>query len=373
MLLAHRAVRRLRPHHTCARNGRHRTDPGPRVPNRRKYLLERVDDAAVVQLYADGFDALPLREKTLIWHLYQAALAGRDIFIDQKHRTALEMRGILDQIVAHPQGIDPATLAEIQRYTKLFWINNGPYNNLTARKFVLKRTPRGVCRGGQGRAGRGRDLRDAERRIARRDARRACSRCSSIPNVDPIVTNKTPPPGKDILTASANNLYAGGVSMTDLKGFTEKYGLNARLVKRNGKLVEEVYKIDGRYAQADRRGRPASRGRDPVRDRADAERAARADPVVPHRRGERPREVRHRVGADKASPVDTINGFIEVYLDPRGIKGSWEALVFSVNPGEDRAHQEDRRQRAVVRGPLPCGREVSQAQRHRASSPTPST
>jgi hypothetical protein len=68
----------------------------------RKYLLERVDDAAVVQLYADGFSSLPLREKTLIWHLYQAAIAGRDIFFDQKHASALEMRGILEQIVAHP-------------------------------------------------------------------------------------------------------------------------------------------------------------------------------------------------------------------------------------------------------------------------------
>ena len=65
-------------------------------PADRKYLLERVDDAAVVQLYADGFSSLPLKQKTLIWHLYQAALAGRDIFIDQKHSDALEMR-------AHPR------------------------------------------------------------------------------------------------------------------------------------------------------------------------------------------------------------------------------------------------------------------------------
>ena len=100
----------------------------------RKYLLERVEDAAVVQLYADGFDALPLREKTLIWHLSQAALAGRDIFIDQKHRDALAMRGVIEAIITHPQGIEPATLSEVQRYAKLFWINNGPYNNLTARK-----------------------------------------------------------------------------------------------------------------------------------------------------------------------------------------------------------------------------------------------
>src|SRR5262245_25234927 len=107
----------------------------------RKYLLENVDDAAVVQVYADGFEKLPLHEKTLIWHLYQAAIAGRDIYYDQRHRNALEMRGILEAVVSHPQGIDSATLDEIHRYTKLFWINTGPYNNLTARKFVLNLPP----------------------------------------------------------------------------------------------------------------------------------------------------------------------------------------------------------------------------------------
>src|SRR5262249_8820561 len=107
----------------------------------RKYLLERVDDAAVVQVYADGFDKLSLKDKTLIWHLYQAALAGRDIYYDQRYAHNLEMRDVLEEIIAHPSGVDPATLAEIQRYTKLFWLNTGPYNNLTARKFVMKCPP----------------------------------------------------------------------------------------------------------------------------------------------------------------------------------------------------------------------------------------
>src|SRR5262249_40404630 len=102
---------------------------------------ERIDDAAVVQLYADGFTALPIKEKTLVWHLYQAAIAGRDIFYDQKYVHNLEMRDVLEAIVANPAGIEPATLAELQRYTKLFWVNTGPYNNLTATKFVLKCTP----------------------------------------------------------------------------------------------------------------------------------------------------------------------------------------------------------------------------------------
>ena len=65
----------------------------------RIYLLEQIDEAAVVQLYADGFEALPTDQKILIWHLSQAALAGRDIYYDQRYRHNLEMRAILEGIV----------------------------------------------------------------------------------------------------------------------------------------------------------------------------------------------------------------------------------------------------------------------------------
>ena len=132
------AATRAPPRH---RRPRRPLPPRARASTDRKYLLERVDDAAVVQVYADGFRDLPLKEKTLVWHLYQAALAGRDIYYDQRYAHNLEMRDVLEAIVSHPDGVDRATLAEIQRYTKLFWINSGPYNNLTARKFVLTCTP----------------------------------------------------------------------------------------------------------------------------------------------------------------------------------------------------------------------------------------
>jgi dipeptidyl-peptidase-3 len=298
----------------------------------RKYLLERVDDAAVVQLYADGFSALPLREKTLIWHLYQAALAGRDIYYDQKHRDGLEIRGILDQIAAHPQGIDPAALGEIQRYTKLFWINNGAYNNLTARKFVLKITPEAFAAAAHASEKAGATF--ATRNGESLDA--TLKRLQPMffdPNVDPIVTSKTPPPGKDILTASSNNLYAGGVSMADLKGFTERYGLNARLVKQApGKLVEEVYKIDGRYAT--QITAIVKHLEDAIPFAGEPMQKALRALVQWYRTGEEKDRENFDIAwvQDKQSPVDTINGFIEVYLDPRGIKGSWEALVFYVNP-----------------------------------------
>src|SRR5262249_13128490 len=199
--------------------------PAPGAESR-KYLLERVDDAAVVPLYAGSFNAPPLPPKKLIYQLYQAALAGRDIYIDQKHRSALEMRSILDQIVAHPQGIDPATFAEIQRYTKLFWINNGPYNNLTARKFVLKTTPEAFAAAAKSAQATGATF--TTQNGATLDA--TLKRLQPMffdPDFEPSVTTKAPPPGKDILTASSNNLYAGGVSMNDVHGFTEKYGLNA--------------------------------------------------------------------------------------------------------------------------------------------------
>ncbi len=225
------------------------TDSAAPKADDRKHLLERVDEAAVVQLYADDFSSLPLQEKTLIWHLYQAAIAGRDIYYDQRYAHNLDMRDVLEAILSNPSGIDAATLAEIQRYTKLFWLNTGPYNNLTARKFVLKCTPEA--------------FRAAARAAATTGAQFPTRPGESLDallvrlqpmffdlNVDPSVTNKTPGSGKDILASSANNLYVG-VTLKELEGFNERHPLNSRLVDRDGKLVEEVYRANGRYGAAD--------------------------------------------------------------------------------------------------------------------------
>src|SRR5688500_16280759 len=302
------------------------TQPGAATD--RKYLLERVDDAAVVQLYADGFETLPLKQKTLIWHLYQAALAGRDIFIDQKHRDALAMRDILDPIMAYPQNVEPAVRAEIERYTKLFWINNGPYNNLTARKFVLKITPEQLWTAVQAAAKSGARFFTGQEGIEAK--LKHLEPMFFDPNVDPIVTNKTPGPGKDILQASANNLYSN-VSMADLRGFTERYGLNSRLVKQNGKLVEEVYRLDGKYSEQIVRIIQHLEAAKPF---AEPPMAKALDALIKfYRSGEEADRKAYDIAwvQDKDSPVDTINGFIEVYLDPRGVKGAWEGLVFYVN------------------------------------------
>ncbi|HET6957639.1 MAG TPA: hypothetical protein VFI56_13685 [Vicinamibacterales bacterium] len=301
----------------------------PAAPTDRKYLLERVGEAAVVQVYADAFEDLPLREKILIWHLGQAAIAGRDIYYDQRYAHSLEMRDILEAIVTHPAGIDRSTLDEITRYTKLFWINTGPYNNLTSRKFVLACTPVAFAAAVHAAAENGAalPLRNGETLDALLERLQPMFFDADL---DPAVTSKTPPAGKDIITASANNLYVG-LTMEDLEGFEEKHPLNSRVVKQNGRLVEEVYRIGGRYgaqiAEIVRHLEAAI----PFATESMAH-ALRAL-IAFYTSGEDADREAYDIAwvQDKASPVDTINGFVEVYLDARSIKGAWEALVFYVN------------------------------------------
>ena len=295
----------------------------------RRYLLEQIDDAAVVQLYADGFDKLTLREKTLVWHLYQAALAGRDIYYDQRHRHNLGIRRLLEQMLRHSSGIPEDTLKELTRYTKLFWLNTGPYNNLTARKFLLDLDRKRVIQAMEIAAANGAcfDLADGET-IQQRVEKYA--RMFFDPDFEPMVTCKTPGDGQDFLASSANNLYEG-VTMADLEGFEEKNQLNSRLARRDGRLVEEVYKAGGMYDKE-------------IRKIVGHLRDAAAFAPEPFAKALTALITFYETGLDsdreafdiawvqnRDSDVDTMNGFIEVYMDARGMKGAWEGVVYYAN------------------------------------------
>jgi dipeptidyl-peptidase-3 len=314
----------------------------------RNYLLERVDEAAVVQLYADGFAALPTDQKILLWHLYQAAIAGRDIFYDQRYAHNLDMRDVLEAIITHP-GADAETLAEILRYTKLFWMNTGAYNNLTARKFVLTCTPErfsamahdAAARGARFPTRRGESLEQLLARLKPMFFDR---------EVDPSVTTKTPSDGDDILGASANNLYSA-VTMQDLSdGFVEHYPLNSRLVKRNGRLVEETYRIGGLY---DPQLREVVRHLEAAVPYATEPMAKALGALIRwYTTGEETDRRAYDIAwvQDKSSPVDTINGFTEVYLDARGMKGAWEALVTEAQWFEDHMPWDPKYSKETVQG-----------------------
>ncbi len=306
----------------------------------RPYLLERVDDAALVQLYADGFDALPSDQKVLLWHLYQAALAGRDIYYDQRYRHNLEMRDFLETLVRHDAALPADVAREVWRYTKLFWINSGGYNNLTARKFVMTLTPEaleGAARaaaasGGAFRVKAGESVDDLTRRLLP---------LFLDPSFEPMVTNKTPGVGGDLLRDSANNMYLG-VSVADLDGFVEQYPLTSRLVKRAGRLEEEVYRIGGLYGEHLERIVAHLQTAIPYATPGLA--GSLAALIQWYRTGEESDRTAFDVAWVQAtdSPIDTMNGFTEVYMDARGIKGAWEGIVYYVN------HEKTARIRALA-------------------------
>jgi dipeptidyl-peptidase-3 len=295
----------------------------------RQYLLEQIDDAAVVQYYADGFDGLPLDQKVLAWHLSQAALAGRDIYYDQRYGHSLEMREVLEEILTHAAGIEPATLTEVRRYAKLFWIHSGPHNTLTARKFVLKCSASALRDAAEiaARNGARFPLRDGER-VADLLARLEQPFFDSTS--DALVTNKAPGPGHDILADSANNLYRG-VTMADLERFEERHGLNSRLVKADGRLVEEVYQVGGRYDGAIRAIIRHLQAALPYA--SPPSRRALEALVRWYETGDDADRTKYDIAwvQDKYAPIDTVNGFVENYLDPRGVKGAWEGMVFYEN------------------------------------------
>ena len=307
------------------------TTPATSAPQStdRPYRLEQIDDAAVVQLYADGFAKLSVAERILVWHLYLAARAGRDIYYDQRYRHNLAMRDILEEVLTFSAGIRAPVLAELTRYTKLFWINTGPYNNLTARKFVLKLSEQQLVE-----AAELASLNGARFRVSGGESLSALIRRYAPmffdPGVDPMVTCKSPGGGRDILQASANNLYEG-VTMSDLATFEERHPLNSRLVKRDGEIVEEVYRVGGRYDFEIRTivGHLENAAACAPESLAQALNAL----IRWYQTGEETDRQAFDIAwvQNRTSAVDTMNGFIEVYMDVRGAKGSWEGVVYYVN------------------------------------------
>ena len=155
---------------------------------------------------------------------------------------------------ACPPGGDPdplrggraGTLTELRRYTKLFWINSGPYNHLTARKFVLKCSPGGVGRRGPGR-GRGRRA-VPDSRLARPSTRcsSGCGRCSSTPTSSRSSPTRARDRARTSSPPSANNLYVG-VTMDDLKGFAEQYPAQLAAGQARRQARRGALPVDGRY------------------------------------------------------------------------------------------------------------------------------
>ena len=192
--------------------------------------------------------------------------------------------------------------------------------------------------------------------------RTRCSNRSSIADFEPLITAKSPAGGKDIMQSSANNFYLG-VTLADLKGFTEHYRLNSRVVKENGKLMEQVYRAGtpdwhippGLYAEyLTKSQRHADQGDAPMPSPQQAK--VIADLIRYYQTGEYKDWIQFDTDwVQNNEPVDFANGFIEIYRDARGAKGTSQSFVSITDRKLSDAILQNRRQRAVFRRPRALG------------------
>ena len=303
-------------------------------------LVERVGDTGFIQLQADSFKSLTPRQQALAYWLTQASIAIDPIIYDQLSRFGIRQKRLLEEIVARPAGVAPDVVAKIRAFALLFWSNRGNHNEVTSQKFLptftfeeLKEAAIKVQAAGGFKTPYG-DL--AALSTAGELSRELDELHQSFfdPAFEPLSTAKTPPPGKDIIQASANSFYEG-VTLKDLANFHETHPLNSRVVKgKDGVIREDVY----RAGSPDGPARPGLYATYLKKANEYLEKArAVADPAQAKVIGDLIRFYQTgspadwlRFGGDwvrNDATVDFANGFIEVYRDARGAKGSSQSFV----------------------------------------------
>jgi dipeptidyl-peptidase III len=285
-------------------------------------LVERVDTTAFIQIEAKSFNTLSPKQQALAYWLNQSSIAIDPILYDQLSRFGLRQKHVLEAVVSNKAKVDPAIYGRVLDFTKLFWANKGNHNETTAQKFLPKFTAD--------------DLKRALDQAGHKDlAPEVDALAPSLfdPEFEPMMTAKSPRGGQDIIQASSNNFYFG-VTLADLKNFTEHYSLNSRVVRENGKLVEQVYRAGtpdrrvppGLYANYLRKANESLH-----KARAYAEPAQAkviADLIRYYQTGEYKDWLQFDADwVQDNETVDFANGFIEVYRDARGSKGTSQSFV----------------------------------------------
>ena len=303
-------------------------------------LVDRVDTTAFIQLDAESFKALTPQQKKVAYWLDKASIAIDPIIYDQLSKYGLRQKRLLEEIVAHPESVDQAAMSKILSYAKLFWANRGNHNETTSQKFFpaftfaeLQAAASAALKLGAMRTAYAdlppiRTPQELDKEL--NDLKAAFF----DPQFEPMITAKSPQGGKDILQSSANTFYSN-LSLVDVKDFQEKYPLNSRLAKASdGKLVEEVY----RAGTPDGKIKPGLYST--YLKKANeylAKAAAAADPqqakvirdlIRYYQTGDPKDWIAFDIDwVQNNETVDFANGFIEVYRDARGAKGSSQSFV----------------------------------------------
>ena len=304
-------------------------------------LVDRVGTTGFIQLHADSFRSLTPKQQELAYWLSQAAIAIDPIIYEQQSRFGVRQKRLLEEVISHSQGVNPAVLKKMTDFAKLFWANRGNHNEMTAQKFLpeftfeeLQTAAAQAQKNGAFKSGYA-DLPALDSAEALNKELGELKDSLFDANFEPMITAKSPQGGKDIIQASSNTFYGQNVTLADLKGFEEKYPLNSNVVKGDdGKLEEKVWRAGtadgsvpaGVYATYLKKANEYLANAQKVADPAQAQ--VIGDLIKFYQTGDFNDWL--KFGEDwvkNNATVDFANGFIEVYRDARGQKGSSQAFV----------------------------------------------
>ena len=292
--------------------------------------LERIGpdgrDAMVIGVEAPGFEALTPDEKRFAYLMYRAAIPGNAIAFKQSHRHADTLVRLLEAIFLNAGGLDPAVRDAVHEYLKLVWIHHGPYHHYTHVKFTPPTlTPDMLERAAHHAAGNG-----ARLPLGGESVDALLARLHEFifdADVEPVQTNQVS--GTDIVATSAVNYYDPGITLSDIEAqpaaFRER--VNVRFARRGGRVVPEVYRIGGLYgAELETISHFLELALPHAEN--DEQRAALTSLLTFYRSGDEKHFREHMIHWLKSDArVDYLNGFIESYLDPRGVIGNFEGNV----------------------------------------------
>lgn len=299
------------------------------------YHVDRFADIEVLRYEVPEYSRLSLDQKKMLYYLSQAAQMGRDIIWDQNGRYNLQIRRLLEKIYTNYKGDrDSKDFKAFEKYLKQVWFGNGIHHHYSTEKFKP----------------------EFSREFFEGEVARIHNCCLPLENgqtreqmmetlipviFDPTVMAKrvNQDGTQDVVATSANNLYGEGVTQAEVEAYYNNlkkaddptpvsYGLNARVVKEDGKIKEQRYSLTGLYGPAIAQ---IIYWLDMAKSVAenDAQKAYITKLIDFYVTGDLRLFDEYSIlwAEDTKSDIDFVNGFIESYGDPLGMTGSWESYV----------------------------------------------
>ncbi|HJV78059.1 MAG TPA: hypothetical protein VJ602_06710 [Paludibacter sp.] len=300
-----------------------------------KYSVDKFADIEILRYRVPDFEQLNLKQKELVYFLNQAALEGHDILYDQNNKHNLCIRRTLEAVYENYKGDrESADFENLTTYLKRVWMGTGIHHHYSEDKFTPEFSAAFFAKAVK-------SINAAKLPLSKGETVDALINKLTPVIFDPLIypkrTNQAA--GVDLIKTSANNYYGDGITQAEVETFYGKmkdpndkepipYGLNSKLVKENGVLVEKTYRVGGLYSAAITRIVGWLKKAALVAEN-DKQKAVINSLIEFYKTGNLKTYDDYSIKwvKDLDSQVDFVNGFTETYGDPLGMKASWESMV----------------------------------------------